>query len=710
MFCFADVAKKLCREEVHSDCLRELVANRLIPLDKGEDKDGNPGVRPIGIGEILRRIIGKVVVANIREDIQNAAGPLQTCAGLKSGIEASIHAMRNIFEKDDTEGVLLVDAENAFNNLNREAALHNIKELCPPFFRYLSNTYQISAKMVINDNENNNSDHILSEEGSTQGDVTATDMYAVGTRPLIDFLNENIDTSLCQQAWFADDSTVGGKLREMRKWWDALNTAGPKYGYYPKPSKTLLIVKDEKFIDEATEMFGQTGIKITLTGERHLGAVIGSQEYRDEYVNGKIMKWIEDIDHLAKIAEDEPQLAYAAYTKAICMRWCFLQRTVPDTKHYFTPLEEAIRTKLIPAIIGRKVTDLEREMISLPVRMGGLGIQNPELTAETEFRNSSLVTQNLTRLIENQETNLNNYNLDNVKNTISTLKTEKEQSLLSRLDELKNAVDEKLRRNIELACEKGAGAWLSALPLQAMGYTLNKQEFRDGICLRYGWRIPNTPSYCGCGQKNSVDHTLNCMLGGYVAMRHNNIRNLEATMLKEVCKDVRVEPELMPIGNSDITSTNAAMKARLDVSAVGVWSPMERTFFDVRVFHPNSASYINTTPDQLYINHEKAKKRCYNDRILQVEKGSFSPLIFSTTGGMGPESTKFHKKLAEKISVKRGEQYSDVVNHIRTRVRFAILRCTLIAIRGERGKKRKESDTIADVSFNLIPERSAYEV
>ena len=200
------------------------------------------------------------------------------------------------------------------------------------------------------------------------------------------------------------------------------------------------------------------------------------------------------------------------------------------------------------------------------------------------------------------------------------------------------------------------------------------------------------------------------MLGGYVAMRHNNIRNLEATMLKEVCKDVRVEPELMPIGNSDITSTNAAMKARLDVSAVGVWSPMERTFFDVRVFHPNSASYINTTPDQLYINHEKAKKRCYNDRILQVEKGSFSPLIFSTTGGMGPESTKFHKKLAEKISVKRGEQYSDVVNHIRTRVRFAILRCTLIAIRGERGKKRKESDTIADVSFNLIPERSAYEV
>ena len=48
-------------------------------------------------------------------------------------------------------------------------------------------------------------------------------------------------------------------------------------------------------------------------------------------------------------------------------------------------------------------------------------------------------------------------------------------------------VDHKLKRSLELAGEKGAGAWLSALPLQSLGYDLNKQEFRDGICLRYSW-------------------------------------------------------------------------------------------------------------------------------------------------------------------------------------------------------------------------------
>ena len=118
-------------------------------LDKGDDKNGNPGVRPIGIGEILRRLVGKVIMGSIRKDIIQAAGPLQTCAGSKAGIEASIHAMREIYEENTTEAILLVDAENAFNNLNRQAALHDIREICPSFHQYLANTYQLPAKMLI---------------------------------------------------------------------------------------------------------------------------------------------------------------------------------------------------------------------------------------------------------------------------------------------------------------------------------------------------------------------------------------------------------------------------------------------------------------------------------------------------------------------------------------------------------------------------------
>merc|ERR1711973_776799 len=103
----------MCTEEVHPACLEEYNACRLIPLDKGATKEGTPGVRPIGVGEVLRRLIGKLLINVIKKDITTAAGPLQTCSGLKAGIEAAIHAMRDKFAEEDCEGILHADAENA---------------------------------------------------------------------------------------------------------------------------------------------------------------------------------------------------------------------------------------------------------------------------------------------------------------------------------------------------------------------------------------------------------------------------------------------------------------------------------------------------------------------------------------------------------------------------------------------------------------------
>ena len=96
---------------------------------------------------------------------------------------------------------------------------------------------------------------------------------------------------------------------------------------------------------------------------------------------------------------------------------------------------------------------------------------------------------------------------------------------------------------------------------------------------------------------------------------------------------------------------------------------------------------------------------------MQVDKGSFTPLIFSTTGGMGPEATKYHKRLAELIADKRGEKYPDVVNHIRTKLRFSLLKSILIALHGVRGRRKRGAEApISDLSLNLIPERHTYEV
>ena len=153
----ATLARLLATEYLDPNTLEAFVACRLIPLDK------NPGVHPIGIGDVTRQIAGKCISWVLRKDIQQVAGPLQAATGLQGGAEAAIHSMKLIFEQDSTDGVILVDASNAFNSLNRKAALHNIRIMCPEFSTVIINTYRLPVRMFIQGGK-----EILSVEGTTQ--------------------------------------------------------------------------------------------------------------------------------------------------------------------------------------------------------------------------------------------------------------------------------------------------------------------------------------------------------------------------------------------------------------------------------------------------------------------------------------------------------------------------------------------------------------
>ena len=350
--------------------------------------------------------------------------------------------------------------------------------------------------------------------------------YALGVKPLVDELDDYIDKDLCNQSWYADDSSAAGKLREIRKWWQKLITLGPRYGYYPKASKTHLILKDRSLISYAKSLFADTGITITTEGKRHLGAVIGSEKNKHVYVASKVKGWVDDITELSAIAREEPQAALSAFTKSICHRWTFIQRTIPNTKDFFIPLEDCIRNVFITSVLGRAVSDVERNMFSLPVQFGGLGIANPSENFEHEYEASRTVTQSLSDLILRQEKDFSLYNSESVNKVVQNLKKNKEDFLSSKFQSIITSLGEndKQTRCLKLNREKGVGSWLTVLPLKDQGYCLNKQEFKDAICLRYGWKVPNTPQFCGCGAVNDVNHTLICAKGGYVHMRHNALR------------------------------------------------------------------------------------------------------------------------------------------------------------------------------------------
>jgi hypothetical protein len=379
--------------------------------------------------------------------------------------------MREIFENMSAEGALLIDADNGFNRINRIAALWNMQFVCPILKYTLINFYRVPTRIFVLGNF-----EIMSREGTTQGCPFAMAAYALALIPLIEQLLPH-----CKQVWYADDGTGCDSLQSLRNWWYELVKEGPAYGYFPKPSKTWLIVR-EGLLEKANELFKDSGVQITTEGKRHLGAAIGSSGFKSEYINKKIEGWIDNIERLSKIAITQPHAAFSAFTHGVQSRWAFAIRTVPEASELFKPLEEAIRQKLIPAIIGRDVSDLERRLFSLPARHGGLGISNPCEQCPTQLENSQNLAAPLTSLVLKQEQFFDPTEMLSEQKAIKKKQKKTADEYYKKvIAEIAQKASPNLKRAITLARGKGASSWVTAKPLYSHETILHKSDFRDAM-------------------------------------------------------------------------------------------------------------------------------------------------------------------------------------------------------------------------------------
>ena len=179
--------------------------------------------------------------------------------------------------------------------------------------------------------------------------------------------------------------------------------------------------------------------------------------------------------------------------------------------------------------------------------------------------------------------------------------------------------------------------------------------------------------------------------------------------MAKVCKNVESEPKIQPLDNEvfALRSANTSDEARLDIKAGGFWEKGVTAFFDVRVTHVNSNSNQNKMTADIFKAQEKEKKRKYLQRIIEVEHGQFTPLVFGTNGGIGAECELFLKKLANGLSKKQDESYSSVMTWLRTKLSFEILKSVHVCVRGSRAPFKKPSyeeaiDTVEDCALNIF--------
>ena len=755
----AETARLLCREDVDPDSLAAFTAARLIPLNK------NPGVRPIAVGEVFRRIVCKAVARVIEPDMLMVTAPLQLCAGVPSGCEAAVHAMEHLFEQPATEAILLVDAGNAFNSLNRAVAMHNVPVVCPPLGQIFHNTYRSPSRLFVA-----GGGEVLSREGTCQGDPLAMGIYAVAITPLIRRLGE-----LCPdivQEWYADDDSAAGRVRSLLRYWNSVKELGPAYGYTPNPTKTVLLVKEE-CLEEASTLFAGTGIKIITSGCRYLGGVLGTGSFKAAYLEEAVSAWCKQVVNLVSVARTQPHAVYATL-QGVYSKWRYVLRVASCPPALLERLDTLVNRDLLPLLLGREVPDEAslRRLLSVPTRLGGLNIPILAAEAEREYSTSVAVTEPLVRLMvgdgsgsavpDGEEVSLaspQNPPLSVASASAASVPDGEEVSLAShrnpplsvasasaassaasvrdppgpvtrpepgvhttqpvRDNPSVAAVTESRKRAVsrrkdkeksqkalvaalypdlpppqkcltDIAGEKGVSSWLTCAPLTAHRTILNKSDFRDAVCIRYGYLPLDVPCKCACGADTTLHHSMTCPHGGYPMARHDEIRDTLAAVLGDVVPDVEVEPRLLPLDGEVLAgrTANRSAEARLDIRAGGFWTRQQDAFFDVRVTHPKASLLSRSEALGQLRTSELEKKRKYCQRITDVERGAFTPLVFATNGMAGAECGMFLKRLVQRVVEKHSDlQYSVVMHHLRAKIAFCLLRWAVTCLRGCRGAR-----------------------
>ena len=210
---------------------------------------------------------------------------------------------------------------------------------------------------------------------------------------------------------------------------------------------------------------------------------MGTAAFVQKFAQKKVEGWIKEIEKLSKFAETQPHAAYAAFSHGLISKWNYFLRVVNwemlSPVELLQPLESAIQSQFIPAVTGQHSPGKQvREVLAMPVRLGGLGIRNPVIMAMEQYTVSHQICAPLVDRIVHQDHQLGDCSA--VQRSIkSRLNSHKHTQQVEEAKNLQNQLPSPLQRSMELSQEKGASTRLTSLPIDDHGFALHKSAFRD---------------------------------------------------------------------------------------------------------------------------------------------------------------------------------------------------------------------------------------
>ena len=624
----------------------------------------NADVRPIAVGCVYRRLVGKIAARYGFSQLKDFFYPHQMGVGAPKGAETIVHTVRNRLlsnlENDRPFVMLKVDFKNAFNTIRRDVVLCEMQNQAPPLFPFMWQMYSTSTNLFYGENV------IASNEGMQQGDP----MGPLGFSLAINTLVTKLKTGL--NCWYLDDGCLLGDLQEIETDFNTILESQNDFGLTVNTSKCEIF---DPFC-ERTDMSGifhDTRVLSTTTATL-LGSPIFEESAKCLFLE-KLQQMKNFIYRLTDLDSH-----YSFYLLKNCFsipKFMYMLRCFPffDCPQLLLHFDE-LQRESIEHILNCSLSPDSCQQSFLPLSLGGLGLRQatdialPAFIASrcsvakamSDILGQDIVTSDLENAIDKWENKCPGVPRPTESSSFQKawdmpICKRQHEELFSRM------TCDREKSRLLATSSPGASAWLTPLPLPTLGLKLNNEQLRIAIALRLGATIC-APHRCKCG--SMVDglgaHGLSCKLNTGRLARHTEANDIIRRALVSAGLPAVLEPHGLCRDDGK----------RPDGMSLTPWTngrPLVWDFTCVDTLASSNLPLSRQRGGKLASFAEEKKRRKYATLSREV---TFIPVAIETLGAWGEDADHLIRAIGRRISEATSEPRA--TNFLRQRLSAAVQR------------------------------------
>ena len=611
-----------------------------------------PDIRPIAVGEVLRRLTGKCLCAVIKHRVVDFFEPIQFGVACPMGSEKVIHGIRACVDKhwnDLDFSVLKVDFKNAFNLVSRDAVLQECAKHFPDLLPWVAWCYGSHPFLW------HPMGQLTSQSGVQQGDPLGPFLFALVLHKVAGAIKDDTECNhLLYQAWYLDDGILAGKKSSICRSLTLIQELGPPLGLHINISKCeLYCPSDASPFPPELKVFQLPHFEI-------LGCPIGDYIYCANFIASKRLEARKLLHCLIEVSVIDPQVALTLLR--LCGSFCklsYLARSIPTNlvSDAFKLFDDDIHHCFMDCI-GFEMSDEAWCQAQLGLNSGGLGLRSLSLHSSSAFIASFCSSG----VYDTDDIHLTNA-LDHFNSTVAPIEKLSVNSVVS------SPVSQKLlsskvndycfqvlfdesspanKARLLSVSAPHATSWLSVIPSTSLALHLDPIEFRVAVKWWLG-QDTSQGSQCAFCPAHSLDplghHALTCKCGGDVITRHNALRDTLAHFLHRAHASIEVEagaglfPDHSQSRPADILVKhwNHGRPVALDISVV---SPL----------NPSTLAEAGATVGAVLDATERRKHQANDVKCLALGWVS-TPLVVDSYGAWGNEASIFLAQIIARLAI-----------------------------------------------------------